>query len=89
MASLYENELNGILADDMGMGKTIQAISILAYLKESLGLTKKVHLIVAPKSTIPNWMKEFKKWAPFFRVVHLQPTKDERDDILKNKMKVG
>lgn len=42
------------------------------------------HLIVAPKSTISNWMKEFKKWAPFFRVVNLVPTMEEREEILKN-----
>jgi SNF2 family DNA or RNA helicase len=36
MASLYENKVNGILADEMGMGKTIQAISILAYLRETV-----------------------------------------------------
>jgi SNF2 family DNA or RNA helicase len=31
MISLNEQYLNGILADDMGMGKTIEAISILSY----------------------------------------------------------
>ena len=40
-------------------------------------------MIVAPKSTIPNWMNEFQKWAPFFRVVNLIPTKEHRDGILK------
>lgn len=72
MISLYENNVNGILADDMGMGKTIQAIAILAYLRETVGNTKP-HLIVAPKSTIGNWMREFALWAPFFRVVNLNP----------------
>ena len=38
MGSLHENNLNGILADDMGMGKTIQAIAFLAYLYESRGV---------------------------------------------------
>ena len=60
------------------MGKTIQAISILAYMKETLKV-KAPHLIIAPKSTISNWMKEFKKWAPFFRVVNLIPTIEFRD----------
>ena len=64
MASLHENDLNGILADDMGMGKTIQAIAFIAYLWESCGIRKSPHLIVAPKSTIANWMKEFKIWLP-------------------------
>ena len=33
MISLYESGLNGILADDMGLRKTIQTISILAFLR--------------------------------------------------------
>ena len=44
----------------------------------------KPHLIVAPKSTISNWMREFKIWSPFFRVVNLIPTKEHRTEILEN-----
>jgi SWI/SNF-related matrix-associated actin-dependent regulator of chromatin subfamily A member 5 len=73
MVTLYNCKVNGILADDMGMGKTIQAIAYLAYLHENYKI-KEPHLIVAPKSTIPNWMKEFEKWTPFFRAVNLKPT---------------
>jgi SWI/SNF-related matrix-associated actin-dependent regulator of chromatin subfamily A member 5 len=49
----------------------------------------KPHLIVAPKSTISNWMREFKIWSPFFRVVNLIPTKEHRTDILENQMQPG
>ena len=63
MAALDENEMNGLLADDMGMGKTIQAIAFICYLKEAKGI-RGPHLVIAPKSTIPNWMKEFRNWAP-------------------------
>lgn len=70
------------------MGKTIQAISFLAYLHEYHGV-REPHLIVAPKSTIPNWMKELETWTPFFKVVNLIPTKDVRDEILENQMKEG
>lgn len=41
----------------MGLGKTIQTLAFLAYLNER----KKVpgpHLILAPKATLPNWLKE-------------------------------
>jgi SWI/SNF-related matrix-associated actin-dependent regulator of chromatin subfamily A member 5 len=40
------------------------------------------YLIVAPKSTLGNWMKEFKKWMPCCRVVKLIALKEERDEIL-------
>ena len=65
------------------MGKTIQAISILAYLRETIQLKNMPHLIVGPKSTISNWIREFEKWAPFFRVVNLVPTCDVRDEIFR------
>lgn len=59
-ASLDENNINGLLADDMGMGKTIMTISMICYLWETKGIKDRPFLIVAPKSTISNWMKEFR-----------------------------
>ena len=85
MVSLYQNRVNGILADDMGMGKTVQSIAILAYLHENYN-PQEPFLIVAPKSTIPNWLREIEKWASFLRTVFLNPQKEYRDDTLQNKM---
>ena len=68
LVSLYNNNLNGILADEMGLGKTIQTIALLCHLieyKKNFG----PFLIVAPLSTIPNWMAEFEKWAPSIRKI--------------------
>lgn len=70
MASLYEKGLNGILADEMGMGKTIQSMAIMAYLYKEKGI-RGPFLILAPKSTIPNWMREAKKWLPDLKFVNL------------------
>jgi SWI/SNF-related matrix-associated actin-dependent regulator of chromatin subfamily A member 5 len=67
----------------MGMGKTISAFAILAYLMEFKD-NDGPHLILAPKSTIPNWKKEAKKWIPTMKVVHLDPKMEFRDDIIKN-----
>ena len=61
------------------MGKTIQSISILAYLYETIKIRNVPHLIVVPKSAISNWKRELEKWVPFFRVVNLVSTKDERE----------
>jgi SWI/SNF-related matrix-associated actin-dependent regulator of chromatin subfamily A member 5 len=44
------------------------------------------YLIIAPKSTIPNWMKEFKNWAPDLTVVNLDPRAEVRNEILSQKM---
>ena len=62
---LWENGINGILADEMGLGKTIQCIAHIAMMIE-----KKVmgpFLVVAPLSTLPNWINEFKRFTPEVR----------------------
>ena len=82
MAALLENGMNGLLADDMGLGKTIQAISLICYAYETKGI-KLPNLIVAPKSTISNWMKEFSIWAPSLKVINLNPQKEMRAEILQ------
>jgi len=82
----HENGINGILADEMGLGKTLQSISILAYLREFEGINGP-HLILVPKSTIANWMKELKNWCPALRGVCFHGTRDQRasfiDDVLR------
>ena len=35
LVMMHEKGLNGILADQMGLGKTVQAIALLVYLKEN------------------------------------------------------
>lgn len=82
LISLYENGLNGILADEMGLGKTIQTISLIAFLR-----SRKQYgpfLIVAPLSTITNWIDEFAKFTPDIPTLMYHGSKDERD-ILRAK----
>ncbi|XP_076670162.1 lymphoid-specific helicase [Andrena cerasifolii] len=73
---LYENGINGILADEMGLGKTVQVIALLCHLIEKR--QDGPYLIIAPLSTIPNWMMEFEKFAPQLPVVLLYGNRDER-----------
>lgn len=61
LVSLYENGLNGILADEMGLGKTLQTISLMAFLREK-GMTGPF-LVVAPVSTLSNWVDEIERYA--------------------------
>lgn len=85
LASLYENGLNGILADEMGLGKTIQTISFLAFLKE-----KGVHgpfLVVAPLSTLSNWIEEFARWTSDVPTVLYHGSKFEREHIRRTKLR--
>ncbi|XP_017797853.1 PREDICTED: lymphocyte-specific helicase-like, partial [Habropoda laboriosa] len=83
---LYENGLNGILADEMGLGKTIQIIALLCHLIEKQ--QDGPYLLIAPLSTIPNWLLEFEKFAPKLPVVLFHGQQDERH-IIKKKIKTG
>lgn len=62
LKGLFEHGINGILADEMGLGKTIQSIALIASLIESRVVGP--FMIIAPLSTLPNWMAEFKKFTP-------------------------
>jgi len=60
----------------MGLGKTVQAIGMIAYLAEQKASAGSKSLVVAPKSVMSNWLKEFAKWLPSLRVLHIGGTKE-------------
>ncbi|XP_075166422.1 chromatin-remodeling complex ATPase chain Iswi-like [Haematobia irritans] len=88
MIFLYENNINGILADEMGLGKTLQTVSILGYQKHHLKKSGP-HIIISPKSTIQNWMKELKKWCPTLRAVSLIGEKESRKAFKRDVFSTG
>jgi hypothetical protein len=51
-----------------GLGKTLQTISLLAYLHEYRGI-KGPHIVIVPKSTLGNWMNEFRRFCPVIRTI--------------------
>uniref|UniRef100_A0A8C7L6M7 Proliferation-associated SNF2-like protein n=1 Tax=Oncorhynchus kisutch TaxID=8019 RepID=A0A8C7L6M7_ONCKI len=72
---LWENGINGILADEMGLGKTIQCIAHVAMMLERKVMGP--FLVVAPLSTLPNWINEFKRFTPEVSVqLYHGPAKD-------------
>ncbi|MGB9339877.1 MAG: SNF2-related protein, partial [Polyangiales bacterium] len=64
---LHELNTGGILADDMGLGKTIQTIALLLWAKSKY--KRKLNLVVAPTSVVPNWDREIRKFAPGLKTV--------------------
>jgi len=88
LANLYQNGINGILADEMGLGKTLQCISLLCWLREVKGHNAP-YLVLAPKSTLTNWVREFKNWAPVFNVVHFHGDRDERARLIAEQLQPG
>lgn len=85
LISLHENGISGILADEMGLGKTLQTISFVGYLRYIAGITGP-HLVAVPKSTLDNWKREFGKWCPEVNVLVLQGNKDDRAELIKDRL---
>ncbi|KAJ2812150.1 ATP-dependent DNA helicase Snf21 [Coemansia furcata] len=80
MVSLYNNQLNGILADKMGLGKTIQTISLVTYLIERKQQSGPF-LIIVPLLMITNWILEFEKWVPSVRVIGYKDNPTQRSAL--------
>lgn len=85
LVSLHENGISGILADEMGLGKTLQTIAFLGYLRHVCDITGP-HLIVVPKSTLDNWKREFTMWTPEVNVLILQGAKEERHQLINERL---
>uniref|UniRef100_H2RKZ8 Proliferation-associated SNF2-like protein n=1 Tax=Takifugu rubripes TaxID=31033 RepID=H2RKZ8_TAKRU len=78
---LWENGINGILADEMGLGKTIQCIAHIAMMIERKVMGP--FLVVAPLSTLPNWISEFKRFTPEVSVLLYHGSQAERAKLMK------
>jgi ATP-dependent DNA helicase len=68
----------------MGLGKTIQVIGLVAHL-----LTQNVSgpfLVVAPLATLPNWVREFEKWLPTQPVIRYHGTAADREAMMRGPM---
>ena len=64
MAFLTSIGLGGILADSMGLGKTIQLLALLAHERDRRSRSKNPTLLVCPMSLVGNWEQEAAKFTP-------------------------
>lgn len=60
-----------------GLGKTLQTISLLGYMKHYRSIPGP-HMVLVPKSTLYNWMNEFKRWVPSLKAVCLIGDREQR-----------
>jgi DNA excision repair protein ERCC-6 len=67
---LHTQQVGGIVGDEMGLGKTIQIIAFLAGLHYSRKLDKPI-IVVCPATVMKQWVNEFHRWWPPFRVTIL------------------
>lgn len=79
LKTLAKYEFGGILADDMGLGKSLEIISFLAS-DES----KKPSIIICPMSLVYNWEMECNKWGLNRKVMPIIGSSDDRELIIKN-----
>ncbi|KOS20917.1 Lymphoid-specific helicase [Escovopsis weberi] len=85
MYEICSQGMSGILADEMGLGKTIQTIALIALLREQedyLG----PHLIVAPLSTLSNWIDEFEKWVPSIPIIMYHGNQAKREELFRKEL---
>ena len=64
LSFLSQLGLGAVLADDMGLGKGVQALALVA----SEGPTSGPTLVISPMSLVGNWQREAAKFAPTLRI---------------------
>ncbi|KAF8768989.1 hypothetical protein HU200_007047 [Digitaria exilis] len=81
----FKTRRNVILADEMGLGKTAQVVCFLNHIiKERF--TAHPALVLAPKSILLQWEKEFRRWGDNLNVIVYQGDKDSRKCIQAHEM---
>lgn len=66
----------------------MQTISLLGYMKHFKNING-LFLIIVPKSTLNNWMNEFKKWCPTINAICLIGDQEERNRIINESILPG
>ena len=63
MMHLHKLGFGGCLAADMGLGKTLQTLTLLQHIYKSPASRKAATLIVVPTSLLHNWRREAKRFT--------------------------
>ncbi|MBS0634086.1 MAG: DEAD/DEAH box helicase [Verrucomicrobia bacterium] len=66
---LYQNDLSGLLCDDMGVGKTHQAMGLMDGVRnyQRKNGKKSLFLVVCPTSLIYHWQEKLERYLPSFK----------------------
>lgn len=77
--------MSGILADQMGLGKTVQSLALLVHLKKISQQSggRKSSLVICPLSVLNNWLCEARQFAPGLRVLAFHGPPKERAALKK------
>lgn len=78
----YHHRLGAILADDMGLGKSVQTIAFLLHEQAEIGTLPGPTLLICPTSLLGNWRREIQRFAPALRVyTHYGPARARASDF--------
>lgn len=77
----------------MGLGKTIQSISIIALIESFKTKQEKLnrfshHIIIVPKVTLGKWKSEIMQWVPSLRLFQFYGSHEEREGQ-KKELRLG
>lgn len=79
---MLENNFGCLIADDMGVGKTLQAITVLdTFHKEN---KNKKSIIICPLSLVYNWKKEIEEYSENLLPIEVIGNKKQREEIIKS-----
>jgi hypothetical protein len=67
----------GILADDMGLGKSVQIIAFILLQRNKV--KQNTNLLVVPTSLLFNWQEEVQKFAPSIKILTLYNTDRQKN----------
>lgn len=76
LKTMAEYGFGGILADDMGIGKTLQIITLLE--DEKINHPTSCSLVVCPSSLILNWESEIDKFSNVLSTILISGNSEER-----------
>ena len=79
--------LGVFLADDMGLGKSLQVLSFLELLRLKGGLNGLPALLIVPASLLENWRLEGEKFVPGLNITLLHPSRlkgAEMEELQRN-----
>ncbi|ANE47698.1 helicase SNF [Paenibacillus swuensis] len=88
LKTLARYGFGGILADDMGLGKSLMSIAYIQSVLQEIRDLQRPVLIVCPSSLLYNWLNEFNKFAPQIKVLIALGSKLERHRQLQELSRV-